>query len=129
MRIRQRGFTLIELMVAVAIVAILASIAYPSYVQYVVKSNRSAAQSHLMDIAQTQSQYVLDNRSYAPDLNTLKVTTPAKVASLYTITITAQAGPPPSFIATATPIAGSAQANDVILTIDSAGTRTPQDKW
>ena len=44
------GFTLIELIIAVAIVAVLASIAYPSYTQYVVRSNRAAAQAEMMDL-------------------------------------------------------------------------------
>lgn len=47
-----RGFTLIELMIAVAIVAILAAIAIPSYTQHVVKSNRTEAKTILMQTAQ-----------------------------------------------------------------------------
>ncbi|WP_304640619.1 prepilin-type N-terminal cleavage/methylation domain-containing protein, partial [Pseudomonas sp.] len=43
-----RGFTLIEVMIVVVIVAILATIAYPSYTQYVIRSNRAAAQSTMM---------------------------------------------------------------------------------
>lgn len=66
------GFTLVELMIAVAIIAILASIAVPNYSQHLVKSRKAAADSFLMDIAQLQEQYLLDNRSYAPDLATLK---------------------------------------------------------
>ena len=52
----QQGFTLIELMIVVAIVAILAAVAIPSYQQYVVKSNRSAAQSHLLSVDNKQEQ-------------------------------------------------------------------------
>jgi type IV pilus assembly protein PilE len=125
----QIGFTLVELMVTVAIVGILASVAYPSYVQYVVKSNRAAVQSHLMDIAQQQPQYLIDNRAYAGSVSDLHLTTPDKVSSVYTITITPSAGPPPSYTATATPIVGGAQANDEALTINSSGAKTPAAKW
>jgi type IV pilus assembly protein PilE len=60
-----RGFTLVELLVAMAIVGIIALFAYPSYEAYIVRSNRAAAQSVLLDVAQRQQQYLLDNRSYA----------------------------------------------------------------
>jgi type IV pilus assembly protein PilE len=62
---KARGFTLIELMVTVAIVAILAAVAYPSYQNQVKRGRRAAAQAHLMDIAQRQQEYLLDGRGAA----------------------------------------------------------------
>jgi len=126
---RPHGFTLIELMITVAIVSILAAIAYPSYINQVIKGRRAAAQATLMNIAQRQQQYLLDSRSYAGSLATLNVTPPADVSAYYTISIAAPAGSPPTFTVTATPIAGASQANDVTLSIDNAGVKTPANTW
>lgn len=119
----QRGFSLLELMIAVAVVAILAAIAYPSYQSHLISSRRASAQSHLMDIAQREQQYFLDTRSYASDLATLSMTTPSDVNSYYMITI-AISSAPPTFTATATPVTGTLQASDGALSIDNTGTKT-----
>lgn len=81
--LRNRGFTLIEVMIVLGIVAILAVVAFPSYQEHVRKGRRAAAQSHLMDVAQRQQQYLLDARAYAPDLTSLRVTTPPEVLNFY----------------------------------------------
>jgi len=125
-----RGFTLIELMVAAGVVAILAAIAYPSYMAQMVKSRRASAETTLLDIAQRQQQYLLDVRGYAADVTTLKATVPSNVSTFYTVTIDPlPAGPPPTFTARAVPIAGTAQAGDVTLTIDNTGAKTPVGTW
>lgn len=64
------GFTLVEMLIVIAIVAILAGIAYPSYMQYVLKSKRTEAQSTLIDIANRQEMYYLDHHQYATNLST-----------------------------------------------------------
>ena len=65
---RPRGMTLIELLVAVAIVAIIASLAAPSYGAYVTRSKRAVAKSALTMVADQQEQFFLDNKRYADDL-------------------------------------------------------------
>jgi len=124
---RVRGFTLIELMVTVAIVGILAAIAYPSYTSYIVRSNRSAAQGYMLELSSLQQRYLLDARTYAADLATLNSSVPSHVSSNYTVTTPLKTGTTlPGFTVTATPI-GTQLARDTAcgtLTIDEAGAKT-----
>jgi type IV pilus assembly protein PilE len=60
----QSGFTLVELMVTVAIIGVLAAIGYPSYTRYIVKANRSAAQSFMLTVASQEERFLLDARTY-----------------------------------------------------------------
>ncbi|RYG69277.1 prepilin-type N-terminal cleavage/methylation domain-containing protein, partial [bacterium] len=59
---RNRGFTLIELVVAMMICAILASLAIPSYRTHIVRSRRTAAQAAMMDITVREQQFMVANR-------------------------------------------------------------------
>lgn len=63
-----KGFTLIEIMITVAIVGILTTIAYPVYTEYVLKSNRSEAVAELVRLANLQEQFYVDNRTYTADM-------------------------------------------------------------
>ena len=60
----QKGFTLIELMITVAIIGILASIAYPSYQGYVQRTTESEAKAALVSFATAMSQFYLDDMTY-----------------------------------------------------------------
>jgi len=137
----QQGFSLIELMIVVAIIGIIAVIAVPSYQSHVVKGNRAAAQAFMVDVANREKQYLLDARAYTNNFTTLGISAPAEVSRHYaTITIacndgvsaatgcTIVANNPPTFTITATPTS-TQQAGDGNLTLDSAGTKIPADKW
>ncbi len=67
----QRGVSLMELLIVVAIVAIIAAFAYPSYTQYIVNTKRTVATTALLQIADRQQQFFMDNKSYAADLTDL----------------------------------------------------------
>lgn len=63
---KQKGFSLIELMIAVAVVGILASIAYPSYLDFVRKANRGEAQGSILELAQWMERQFTVNGTYRP---------------------------------------------------------------
>lgn len=123
-----KGFTLVELMIAVVIVGILASVAIPAYTQYTVRAKRAAAESFIMSVANKQEQYILDARQYTETLGTggLGLTAPADVSAHYSITITTNmTATPPTYIIEAAPT-GSQATNDTkcgTVSINQAGTK------
>ena len=68
---RQKGVTLLELMIVVVIVAIISAFAYPSYTQFIVRAKRTAGTSMLLQIADRQQQFFMDNKRYAANLTRL----------------------------------------------------------
>lgn len=132
------GFTLIELLIAMVIAGILAAVAYPSYTQHTVKARRAAVEGFMLELASRQEQYLLDARRYADSNAALGVSTPAEVASHYTVTVSADnAQTPPTHVVTATP-RGSQLSQDGkcgTLTYNQAGakgksgTGTVADCW
>lgn len=71
---RSKGFTLIEVMIVVAIIAIIVGIALPNYREYVLRSNRAVAKGAILEVASRQEQYFLNNRSYTNLLTDLGYT-------------------------------------------------------
>jgi type IV pilus assembly protein PilE len=126
------GFTLIELMVTVAVIAILAGIAYPSYTNQVRKSRRTEAKTALLDIAGREERLYTTNHTYSSTPSDLgySVTpdsTPMTVGSgYYRITISnISAGPPATYTLVATPV--GAQASDTecaSFTVTQTGNQT-----
>lgn len=125
---KHRGFTLIELMIAVAIVGILVAIAYPSYTNSLIKGNRANAKAFLLTVATKQQQFLLDNRAYATkaELTAAGLAVPPELTNFYTWDVTLVAGPPPGFEVQVDPIAGKRQANDGWFQIDNTGAKTSE---
>jgi type IV pilus assembly protein PilE len=70
-RARQRGVTLTELLTVVTVISIIAAISYPSYEQFVIRAKRNAGTSMLLQVADLQQQYFMDNKRYAATLTNL----------------------------------------------------------
>jgi len=68
---KARGFTLIEVMIAMVIIGILASMAYPAYRDYVVRTQRDLAKSAILQVLDRQEQFFIDNKAYANDVTVL----------------------------------------------------------
>jgi type IV pilus assembly protein PilE len=120
------GFTLVELMIVVAIVAILAAVALPGYQQYLIRGKRASAKSAMMDIANREQQFLLVNRVYADKLTLTAngYTLPSEASQNYSWDVTVNnAATPPTFTISFT------ATNDGTLTLDSLGNKSPADKW
>jgi type IV pilus assembly protein PilE len=128
-RVKQRGFTLIELMITVAIVGILTAVAYPSYTSYIKKGLRRAAQAQMLDIANREQQFLLANRAYADytAMTASGYTLPSELTLRYTPSINVGSGTVPAFTVTFTAI--GTQLSDGDLTFNSTGQKLPIDKW
>jgi type IV pilus assembly protein PilE len=123
------AFTLVELLVVMAIAAILATVGFPSYRAHILHTNRSAAQQFLIDLANREQQYLMDARSYGT-LAQLGVTVPSAVSTRYNIDVTVDnTATPPSFVLAATPRSDSVQMADGPLTLNGTGAKTPAEKW
>ena len=137
-RNRTRGFTLLEVMIVVVIVGVLAAIALPAYQSQVRKSNRSAAQQFMQDVALREQQIMMDQRGYVPVTDTayfgnkpsdsnsgVGLAAPSSTTGKYTFVVTRDnTTTPPSYTITAT--AAGSQDKDASLhsmSLDHLGVR------
>jgi len=130
----QSGITLIELVIAIAIVGILAAVAYPSYTEYVQRTKRADANSALVQLSQAMERYYSVNYTYtaaaaggndtgAPANDTFAHTqSPFEGAPAYNLTITAASDT--DFTVAATPIGNQATDPCGTLSLTSTGVRS-----
>ena len=122
----QKGFTLIELMITVAVIGILAAIAYPSYQQYVLRANRAEAQAVLSETAQFMERYFTTNGTYVGGALLSAVSPKGVSGSAIKYNISFSAGPTATaFTLQAAPTTG--QSSDICgtMTLANTGAQTP----
>lgn len=136
-RSRARGFTLIELMVVIAVIAILSTIAVSSYRNYVMRATRTEGRMALLAIQVAEEKYFLQNNRYAQDIATVVAAPPAGLGvnltaagvttgGKYTISFAAATATTYTLQADAT----GSQTDDTTclqFTINEQGARTPND--
>lgn len=133
---KNRGFTIIELLVAVAIVGILSGLAWPSYLDYSKRATRTKAASLLTHIAQSQQNHLMIRKEYSEDISALAIADESIVRLVseyyeYPPVLAVTNGwndvdqswsHPPAFQATLVPIAGKLLDGDGTMCVNSTGT-------
>lgn len=124
--LKQPGFTLIELMIVVAVIGILAAIAYPSYQEQVRQARRAEVAGVLLENAQLLERHFTRNGAYDSGAVVLATQSPASGAPVYRVAVVRGVD---TYTLTATAVSGGMMAGDTCAsyTFNQTGQRTPAD--
>jgi len=129
---QSRGFTLVELMVAVAVLGVIVAVAYPAYIDFLERSRRAEAQEALQNVATLQEQFYTNNKGYSGSLSDLDVSTTTENAYYQLSLSTASSIDGSAQTYTISASAQGAQASDTdcaAIHLDSNGNQSPPECW
>ncbi|RDH82586.1 MAG: hypothetical protein DIZ80_09890 [endosymbiont of Galathealinum brachiosum] len=128
--LKHNGFTLIEVLIVVAIVGILASVVIPSYQEFVLETKRTDGKAALLDMGDRQERYYSQNNTYASSTALLYGAAGTQLSPKEFYVLTINSGDTNAFLITAT--AQAEQTDDtacITMTYNQAGAKTPEACW
>tara|TARA_Y100001934_G_scaffold283029_1_gene400069 strand:+ start:24196 stop:24576 length:381 start_codon:yes stop_codon:yes gene_type:complete len=122
-----KGFTVIEMVVALVIAAVLAALAYPSYQEYVQRGNRADGYGLIVQVVNAQERFFAEELTYTEDLTDLGYASDENVSSddgNYLVSAAACGGGTIADCVVVTGVAQGTQAEDGNLSLDTRGVTT-----
>jgi type IV pilus assembly protein PilE len=126
---KQHGFTLVEMMVTVAVIALLSRIAYMSYIKQTIKGNRDSAEGALVQMAAAQERWYSTNDVYSSSTTSLKAmgsptVSPPNGTAIYTLQVVSSTASTTGYTLEADPVSTQINKTDGKIRLDSTGKKT-----
>jgi type IV pilus assembly protein PilA len=115
MKSNDKGFTLIELMVVIAIIGILAAIAIPNYMRYLIKTRQTEAKIFLSSIGRFQELYLIDNSTYADSIDSLGFSSKGNTRYSYVLSDASGTGYTVTATSKASGICNKGEGDDILI--------------